>query len=434
MKNLFVTSVITFAFCIQLLGQWQDVSLPPNEDFFSGSFSSDSTGWVVGINYVYKTTDKGQNWIQQISSKSGGQLIHASNDTTAFYANWGAADGLQMTKDGGITWTTVDTLKAYYTEIEFVTDQIGFIAGKGDMELNIITGETKGDTSLVRKTIDGGKTWSTIAKNFTPGNYEIEGISFITGNEGWAVTYDAYILHTVDGGVNWEVQDSIGYNPNFDLPLRDIEFINADSGWAVGGLSGRMIIARTIDGGENWTYEESAGNSLREVKFLDSKQGWTVGLGYTPFISETKDGGLTWTESTITPYLSGGQGFNSLSITNDSTAWAVGTHLYCADIKKYTDIESRPLNNYPSCYELFQNYPNPFNPVTFIPFYISIKTLVRISLFDIQGREVQVLIDKILTAGNYNLKWDASNYPSGVYLCKMQANGFVYSQKLLLVK
>lgn len=434
MKNLMLIQVITLAFCFQLFGQWHSVNFPPDEDFFTGSFISDSTGWVVGINYVYKTTDKGQNWVQQISSKSGGQLIHALNDSTAFYANWGAVDGLQMTTDGGDTWTTVDSSEAYYTELEFVSDQVGYIAGQGNMELNIISGETIGDTSLVRKTIDGGKTWQTVAKNFTPGNYEIEGISFIDEIEGWAVSYDAYILHTVNGGINWEVQDSIGYNPGFELPLRDIEFVNSDSGWAVGGLSGRMLIARTIDGGENWTYEEFIGNSLQKVKFLNSKQGWTVGRGYEPFISETKDGGLTWTESTITPNLSGGQGFNSLSLTKDSTAWAIGTHLYFTSIKKLTGIEDQSIIKCPTNFELLANYPNPFNPVTHIPFKISLKTRVRISIFDIQGRELQVLIDDNLPAGNHEIEWKPSNYSSGIYICKMQVSGFVDSQKILLVK
>lgn len=434
MKNVVLSLVLIFVFCYQLFGQWQSVNFPPDEDFFCGSFSSDSTGWVVGINYVYKTTDKGQTWEQQISSKSGGQLIHALNDSTSFYANWGASDGLQLTTDGGNTWETVDTSKAYYTEIEFVSEQVGYIAGQGNLEVNIITGETTGDTSLIRKTADGGKTWNTVAKNFTPGNYEIEGISFIDEMEGWAVSYDAYILHTEDGGVNWEVQDSIGYNPNFDLPLKDIEFVNADSGWAVGGLSGRMIIARTIDGGETWTYEETVGNSLREVKFFNSKQGWTVGLGYEPFISETKDGGLTWNTSTITPNLGGGQGFNSLSLTNDSTAWAVGTHLYWTSIKKLTGMENHNSNNYLKNFKLLSNYPNPFNSVTRIPFLMPTKEHVRISIFDIQGREVIVLVDDELTSGNHEIEWQTSDYSSGVYFCKMQVNGFVLSQKLILVK
>lgn len=416
------SALITLLLCFQLFGQWQSVTLPTEEGFNSGCFISDSTGWIVGNDYIYKTDDQGQGWQQQISSNGGGQLIYLLNDTTVFYANWGADDGLMMTTDGGTTWKQVDAMKSYYTDMDFVSDQIGYLAG-GKFDYNCI----------IRKTIDGGKTWTTVATDFTPGTYEIEGISFISENEGWAVSYDAYILHTIDGGINWEVQDSIGYNPNYDLPLRDIEFVNSDSGWAVGGLTGSMIIARTINGGKNWTYEESPGSSLQIVKFLNSKKGWTVGRA-GPFILETTDGGMSWSEPTITPNLSGGQGFYSLSLTKDSTAWAIGTQLYRTSLEEVTGIEDLKLTENPKSFELYSNYPNPFNPVTRIPFFVSKKEHVRISIFDIRGRELQVLLDENIAAGNHEIEWNSSNYSSGVYLCKMQANGIVDSQKLLLVK
>lgn len=88
----------------------------------------------------------------------------------------------------------------------------------------------------------------------------------------------------------------------------------------------------------------------------------------------------------------------------------------------------------PASYMLYDNYPNPFNPNTNIRFAIPVAGYVKLSLFDMLGREVETLVNGNLTAGTYNTAWNASNHSSGVYFYKIQAGNFSEIKKMILVK
>lgn len=85
-------------------------------------------------------------------------------------------------------------------------------------------------------------------------------------------------------------------------------------------------------------------------------------------------------------------------------------------------------------FSLMQNYPNPFNPKTNIKFSLEKGSHVKITVFDIRGKEIAVLIDKALMNGDYNVDFDASNFPSGVYYYQMEAKDFKDTKKMVLIK
>jgi subtilisin-like proprotein convertase family protein len=88
----------------------------------------------------------------------------------------------------------------------------------------------------------------------------------------------------------------------------------------------------------------------------------------------------------------------------------------------------------PLRYELSQNYPNPFNPVTTIKYSIAENQHVKISVFDILGREVGTLVNEMKKAGNYSLTLDASGLASGVYFYTIKAGSFTDTKKMIVVK
>jgi hypothetical protein len=104
-------------------------------------------------------------------------------------------------------------------------------------------------------------------------------------------------------------------------------------------------------------------------------------------------------------------------------------------------VEFNELLN-PTEYALFQNYPNPFNPVTKIKYSVPKLFNVVIKVFDVLGREVELLISDEKSAGTYELNWNASNLPSGVYFYTLQVvdpesssgQGFVETKKMVLLK
>jgi plastocyanin len=88
----------------------------------------------------------------------------------------------------------------------------------------------------------------------------------------------------------------------------------------------------------------------------------------------------------------------------------------------------------PANYNLSQNFPNPFNPITNIKFDIPKSTIVKLVVYDMTGKQAALLFDGELSAGSYNVDWDASNFPSGVYFYRLSASDFSQAKKLVLAK
>lgn len=85
-------------------------------------------------------------------------------------------------------------------------------------------------------------------------------------------------------------------------------------------------------------------------------------------------------------------------------------------------------------YELSQNFPNPFNPTTNIKFSIPNSSKVVLTVYNNTGMEVETLINENLNQGSYQVDWNAVNFTSGVYYYKIQAEGFIQTRKMLLIK
>ncbi len=85
-------------------------------------------------------------------------------------------------------------------------------------------------------------------------------------------------------------------------------------------------------------------------------------------------------------------------------------------------------------FELMQNYPNPFNPSTVISFGLKNASNVKLSVYDMSGRELAILVDQNLMPGNHSFKWDASALSSGTYFYRLNVNGEQLVKQMQLVK
>ena len=84
--------------------------------------------------------------------------------------------------------------------------------------------------------------------------------------------------------------------------------------------------------------------------------------------------------------------------------------------------------------QLDQNYPNPFNPTTNIEFRIADFGFATLKVYDVLGREVATLVNETKVPGNYEVKFNAANLPSGIYFYRIQAGSFVEAKKMILLK
>jgi hypothetical protein len=85
-------------------------------------------------------------------------------------------------------------------------------------------------------------------------------------------------------------------------------------------------------------------------------------------------------------------------------------------------------------FELSQNYPNPFNPITVISYQLSAFSNVKLTVFDILGREVTTLVNEEKQPGTYEVKFDATSLSSGIYFYRLQAGSFVETKKMILIR
>ncbi|MEM1095144.1 MAG: T9SS type A sorting domain-containing protein, partial [Bacteroidota bacterium] len=140
------------------------------------------------------------------------------------------------------------------------------------------------------------------------------------------------------------------------------------------------------------------------------------------------NGGGTFSANDVTSIVFYAQGSNGVASNFD---------LVVEDVRftgnRSVDIED-PTDTLPTTITLGQNYPNPFNPTTTIPFTLSQQTDVRLAVYDVLGREVQVLVDGLWSAGSHTAVFEAGNLPSGTYLYRLEANGQTFGQTLVLMK
>jgi hypothetical protein len=104
--------------------------------------------------------------------------------------------------------------------------------------------------------------------------------------------------------------------------------------------------------------------------------------------------------------------------------------------RKYSQVDAvkKISNNIPIDCKLYNNYPNPFNSSTKIKYQINEKGFVRLTIYDILGREVESLVNENQTKGTYEINWNAEKLTSGIYFCKLIMDNFTETKKIVLTK
>ncbi|MBK8982869.1 MAG: T9SS type A sorting domain-containing protein [Ignavibacteria bacterium] len=101
---------------------------------------------------------------------------------------------------------------------------------------------------------------------------------------------------------------------------------------------------------------------------------------------------------------------------------------------EYHDLRNEVIIGKPDKFTLHQNYPNPFNPVTKINYDLASDDFVKITLYDISGKEVRTLVNEFRQAGFHSAEFNASELTSGIYIYKLESPGFTAMRRMILVK
>ena len=88
----------------------------------------------------------------------------------------------------------------------------------------------------------------------------------------------------------------------------------------------------------------------------------------------------------------------------------------------------------PKEFVLLQNYPNPFNPVTVIRYSVPVKDHISLTVYDLLGREVSMLVNDVQSAGSYTIEFNASRLSSGIYFYQLRTGRFSETKKMMMLK
>jgi hypothetical protein len=169
------------------------------------------------------------------------------------------------------------------------------------------------------------------------------------------------------------------------------------------------------------TYPQMIGVDDHLHQSADSMR-WPAGVRYDPENDGTVIGSLGVHEH-----------WNNATAMEYSRNLGTGTGIELRRVHTIVGVGEGTVNA-PSGFALSQNYPNPFNPVTTIRYELPVASQVGLSVFDILGHEVCVLVDGRKSAGVHEVTLDAGGMSSGVYLFRLQAGEVVLSRKLAVVK
>ena len=180
---------------------------------------------------------------------------------------------------------------------------------------------------------------------------------------------------------------------------------------------------------------------------LDPTQGYaivdTIGHSYGKFVLGTPDfgngaffspRGVDWTADGKTAYIADFEVGAIMKFTNNNPAAPGGDILEITPGGTGIRHEDGARDVIVVNFRLDQNYPNPFNPTTNIPFEIRQENLVKLTIYDLLGREVKTLVNEKLTPGNYTYRFDATNMATGLYIYRLEVNGQMVSKKMTYLK
>lgn len=238
---------------------------------------------------------------------------------------------------------------------------------------------------------------------FIQDTYNYNGISFSIPNG--ATVRDSILTANFSNGI-YQVFVLIGHTNVGDLnvSLRNSSGTSVTLSSAIGGANNDMV-------------------TLFTNQYADS----TINTNLAPFSQKIRP------QNSLSALGNSSNGYVRLTITDNAAVTDSG-RVYMWGLRFIPIMGIQNQNELPIKYELAQNYPNPFNPVTTIQYGLPKSSYVTLTVMDILGREVKILVDGYNRAGYHNVNFDGKNFSSGIYFYKLSAEQFTETKKMILIK
>lgn len=346
---------------------------------------SSNIAWVAVDFYkrLYKTTNGGINWQEQIVITSGIGGLHFFNQNTGIFISYDHVYGidtsrLYITRNGGTNW---------YVSPNSPVTSILVEKYLGALDTNFVWITDNNKIYVLRGGLDNAwevHTIDTLNPYILASYFSDQNTGYVC--DGGIGTQGFKLFRTTNSGINWSV-----YSSDSSTSVISLHFIpNSSLAFVNGGFN----IAISTNNGVNWHHK------VKYTYALDSMELWYM---------DAFDSNSVWIPANKGRLLK--YNINYIGVLPIST-------------------------QVPAGFSLSQNFPNPFNPATRISISLPASGDVSLLIYDINGRLTQVILqDKFLQAGVYYAEIDLKGLASGVYFYSMFFNNKTIStKKMVLVK
>lgn len=410
-KTIF-TLIAVFAIPFLSIAQptWRSLDNAPSglgrfDDIF---FLNEQLGWAANgpSGMVFKTTDGGESWEQQLELFSYFRNIEFIDENIGFL---GTLDGIfYRTTDGGANWQGV-----------FIQPNPEAICGIDAVGENTVYACGSWFTpAYFIKSTDAGVSW----EYFDMSDYAtaLVEVLFVDEQFGYAAGQNnegGVILRTEDGGQNWEEIYNSNNAGEYVWKLQLMENNTYIYGSIQSGFQGKLI--KSFDSGATWEAKNFPDASVQGIGFVSPTHGWMG--GHNSGFYETTDGGDTWNNTGL------GYNLNRFLIFNDHFGYASGETIY----KFEEGLSITDFSNEQSDDISITIAPMPIKEKLNISVEFTHIDNLLIEVYDMNGRLLQSLIrDRVPSAETKHYSFDF-NYPAGTYLINFQTNNGRRSHKVI---
>jgi len=419
MNRFIITISFLFVVYGQCSAQWQKTTMPVDVKVNTLAINDSVIFAGTDGEGIFESTDNGEHW-KSMNEGLQNEFIHTIfiNGTTMFA---GTEAGASRSTNNGVSWSTIDSGLSDKAVWSFAARQ-----------------STPGDSTIF------AGTWSGVYSSTNNGNsWAATGLSATTmpvhsllvrKYDIFAATFGGGVFHSQNNGFSWE-----------DISIKYIKYTGIYSGIEVVNTVFALAIIDTtvIASVEPWFfyyYIALAKPSFELVQ--DAPKRYAPILCFASHNAKLFAGnsmgdiffsnfdGSHWdvVASSLT-----GQVLYSLALNNSYIFAGTESGIWRL---RYPEISTSAddAKGVPTGFALEQNYPNPFNSSTKIKFSIPSPGRVSLKVYTMLGSVVEVLVDKTMAPGTYQVEFSPAYLPSGVFFYSLVAHEFRITKKLILMK
>lgn len=391
--------------------------------------------WVCGSSgVILKSTNTGLNWINQTGNGipvnvNLNCICFIGIDTAVTAGNTGTTTFVYRTVNGGTNWVQVfSQANGTINAISFKNSSLGFM-----------TGNPVGGRWSLWKTTNKGLTWDSTGMFIPQAGSETGFPNSIAVRHNYVLfgTNNSRIYRSSNNGVNWSP---------VTIPEQNTSsiWIYADTSQYSFSYAAGSRVFNTSNGGINWQQNICPDSLNNLVGFAPGVYGVYDAQPMCVFACRNNNKiyfAFYATGNFIAEYTAPAGNYNHMSsdynqiFMQPSYSFAVRNNGGITRVYNFRGGGLKQLSSLqPDKFELLQNYPNPFNPVTNLRFAVKTYGLVKITVYDVNGKEILNPVNELLKPGIYEVSWDASSFASGTYFYRLQTDGFIAVKKMILIK